>query len=180
MTRPEWIEVGRVSRPHGIRGEVRIVPDSDNPERFVDGGVFYARPARARMAGGGTVNRSRLTIDAVRGEKEFPIVSFAEIADREAAAGLRGFILEVRGEELPELPSDEYYPFDIEGLSVRDPQGSVVGRVREVIDSPAHPVLAVDLDSGGEVLVPFVLAAVPEVAISDGYLVVGLEFLVKT
>jgi 16S rRNA processing protein RimM len=177
MARPEWIEVGRVSRPHGIRGEVRIAPDSDNPERFAEGSVLHARPARVRLAGGSFQERSPLTIDTVRGEPDYPIVAFVEVKDREAAEGLRGFILEVPYEELPVLPVDEFYPFDLEGLAVKDTQGAVVGRVTEVIVSPAHPLLAISLDSGREALVPFVLAAVPAVALSEGYLVVEPGFL---
>jgi 16S rRNA processing protein RimM len=177
MARPEWIEVGRVSRPHGIRGEVRIIPDSDNPERFAEGASVYARPARQRLAGPGSTERLTLTVDTVRGEPAFPILAFAEIGDREAAEGIRGFILEVPGQELPQLAEDEFYPFDLEGLTVKDPAGNVVGRVCEVIDSPAHPLLAVKLDSGREALVPFVLAAVPTVAPKDGYLTVEPGFL---
>jgi 16S rRNA processing protein RimM len=177
MARPEWIEVGRVSRPHGVRGEVRIIPDSDNPERFAYGSIVHARPASVGLAGGGSEERSSLTVETVRGEPEFPIVAFLEIKDRESAEGIRGFILEVRGDELPTLPADEFYPFDLEGLAVKDPQGIVVGRVKEVIDSPAHPLLAVALTSGREALVPFVLAAVPTVVLADGYIVVVPGFL---
>ncbi len=177
MTRPEWIEVGRVSRPHGVHGEVRIRPDSDNPERFVKGAVLHARPARAPMVGGRAEQRARLTVSALRGGAGFPIVSFEEVSDREGAAALCGFILEVPGAELPDLAPDEYYPFEIEGLEVRDHDGCVVGRVKEVIDTPAHPLIAVALDAGGEVLVPFVLAAVPEVLLAEGYLVIQSDFL---
>jgi 16S rRNA processing protein RimM len=177
MARPEWIEVGRVSRPHGVRGEVRIIPDSDNPERFAEGSVVHARPARTSMAGSGSQERTLLTVDTVRGEPDFPIVAFEGVKDREMAEGLRGYVLEVPGEELPLLAADEFYPFDLEGLAVRDPKGSVVGRVTEVIDSPAHPLLAVCLDSGREALVPFVLAAIPTVVLREGYLVVEPGFL---
>lgn len=177
MTRPEWIEVGRVSRQHGVHGEVRVRPDSDNPERFTKGAVMHARPARAPLAGGCAEERTRLTIASVRGETSFPIVSFEEVRDREGAGGLRGFVLEVPGTELPDLAADEYYPFDIEGMEVRDTDGLVVGRVREVIEAPAHPLLAVSLDTGCEVLVPFVLAVVPEVSLAEGYLVIESGFL---
>jgi 16S rRNA processing protein RimM len=180
MARPDWIEVGRVSRPHGVRGEVRIVPDSDNPERFAEGSVVYARPARARLAGVGSAERTPLTIAAVRGEPGFPIVALAGVDGREAAEGLRGSILEVPGDELPVLTEDEFYPFDLVGLAVKDTQGVAVGRVKGVIDSPAHPVLEVGLVSGEEVLVPFVMAAVPAVVIGQGYLVVEPGFLETT
>ena len=171
MARPEWIEVGRVSRAHGVHGEVRIMPGSDNPDRFAPGSVFHARPARLGVAGPRLREHTRLTVAGVRGDDGFPIVAFREIADRDAAEGLRGYVLEVRSADLPALPDDEYYPFDLEGLEVRDAQGAIVGRVTEVLESPAHPILAVSLSAGGEMLLPFVSAVVPEVVLDAGYLV---------
>jgi 16S rRNA processing protein RimM len=177
MARPEWIEVGRVSRPHGVRGEVRIIPASDNPERFVRGSVVHARPLCNGLADSRPRERARLTIEEVRGENGYPIVAFREICDRNGAERLRGQVLEVRAAELPALTDGEYYPFDLEGLSVKDRNGVVVGRVREVIDSPAHALLAIALESGEEVLVPFVQAAVPVVELAEGHVVVERRFL---
>jgi 16S rRNA processing protein RimM len=177
MARPEWIEVGRVSRPHGVGGEVRVIPVSDNPERFACGSVLHARPERVGLAGSRLQEHVRLTIEAVRGDGAFPIVAFREVVGREGAEGLRGYVLEVRSAELPGLADDEFYPFDLEGLAVRDQQGVVVGRVQEVIESPAHALLAVSLESGGQALVPFVSAAVPTVALTEGYLVIEGRFL---
>jgi 16S rRNA processing protein RimM len=179
MARPEWIEVGRISRAHGVHGEVRIVPDSDNPERFVPGAVFQARPARVGIAGPRLQEQVRLTIDAVRGDDDFPIVAFLEVEDRDAAEALRGYLLEVHSSELPELPEDEFYPFDLEGLQVRDSQGDVVGRVVDVVESPAHPILVISTGEGPERMVPFVMVAVPTVALEEGYLVVERSFLAE-
>jgi 16S rRNA processing protein RimM len=177
MARPEWIEVGRVARAHGVRGEVRVVPDSDNPDRFSSGSVLHGRPARQGVAGGRSPERAKLTVAAVRGDGDFPIVAFEEIHDRTDAEGLRGYLLEVESGDLPVLGEDEFYPFDLQDLAVRDSVGTVVGRVAEVIDSPAHPILDVSLSAGGKVLVPFVSAAVSSVSLDDGYLVVDAEFL---
>lgn len=177
MTRPEWIEVGRVSRAHGVHGEVRVVPDSDNPERFAPGSVLHARPARRGIAGPRAEAQVRLTVESVRGGDDFPIVAFAEVGDRDTAEALRGCVLEVRSSQLPELDDDEYYPFDLAGLEVRDPSGHVVGRVAEVVESPAHAILVVSEEGGGQSMVPFVRDVVPVVAVSEGYLVVRPGFL---
>jgi 16S rRNA processing protein RimM len=177
MARPEWIEVGRVSRAHGVHGEVRVRPDSDNPERFAPGSILHARPARVGVAGPRLPEQVRLTIEGVRGGDDFPIVAFIEVGDRGAAEALRGYLLEVRSVDLPVLDDDEYYPFDLDGLEVRDAAGAVIGRVTEVIESPAHAILAVSLRSGGETLVPFVAAAVTAVDIDQGYLVVEPAFV---
>jgi 16S rRNA processing protein RimM len=177
MSRPEWIEVGRISRPHGVRGEVRIVPDSDNPERFAAGAIVHARPRRMGIAGPRLGEQVRLTVATVRGDGDFPIVAFCEVSDREAAEALRGYLLEVRSSELPELGEDEFYHFDLEGLEVRDSRGATAGRVVDVVESPAHAILVVALLSGGEVMVPFVLAAVPAVDVANGFVVIEKPFL---
>ncbi len=114
--RPEWIEVGRVSRAHGVQGESRVLLSSDNPDRFVAGEVLYGRPERRGVAGARLPAQVRLTIRSVRGDSEFPIVAFEEVGDRDAAEALRGYVLEVPGGDLPELDDDEFYPFDLIGL----------------------------------------------------------------
>jgi 16S rRNA processing protein RimM len=176
MPRPEWIEVGRISRPHGVHGEVRVTLSSDNPERFVGGATLYARPGRRGVAGLRLPERVPITIESVRGDDDFPIVAFEQIPDRDKAEALTGYILEVPGAQLPDLDDDEFYPFDVIGLEARDPSGSVLGRVTDALDSPAHAILSITLEGGGEALVPFVLSAVPSVDVDSGYLVVDPEF----
>jgi 16S rRNA processing protein RimM len=171
MARPEWIEVGRISRPHGVQGEVRVTPSSDNPERYVPGARFHARPGRLGVAGPRLPEQIQLTVAGVRGEDDFPIVAFREIPDRDRAEAYCGYVLEVRSSQLPDLEEDEFYPFDLIGLDARDPSGTPVGRVIEALDSPAHSILIVRLDSGGQALVPFVKPAVPVVDVRAGYLV---------
>lgn len=186
MTRPEWIEVGRVSRAHGVQGEVRVLPSSDNPDRFVSRAVVFGRPERVGLAGARLPEQVRLTIRSVRGDDDFPIVAFAEVSDRDAAEALRGYVLEVPGDDLPELEEGEYYPFDLIGLEVRDGEGARWGRVIDAVETPAHALLAVVADADGratssersaEILVPFVEEAVPVIRVEEGYLVVTTRFL---
>jgi 16S rRNA processing protein RimM len=176
MSRPEWIEVGRISRPHGVHGEVRVALSSDNPERFAPGVTLHARPGRRGVAGARLPEQVRLTIESVRGDDGFPIVAFAEISDRDKAEAFCGYLLEVGATELPELEEGEFYPFDLIGLEARDPSGAVLGRVTDALDSPAHAILVIALIAGGEALVPFVMAAVPTVEVEGGFLVIDTEF----
>ena len=113
----------------------------------------------------------------MRGDDDFPIVAFREIPDRDRAEAFSGYILEIRSSQLAELDEDEFYPFDLMGLEARDTSGSVLGRVTDALESPAHAILIVALRAGGEALVPFVQAAVPEVALEAGYLVVDPELI---
>ena len=177
MTRPEWIEVGRISRPHGVHGEVRVAPDSDNPDRFAPGAVLWARPARAGLAAPADAEQVRLTVEDVRGDGAFPILAFREVSGRDAAEALSGYLLEVRSSDLPDLEEDEFYPFDLEGLRVRDVEGRPIGRVVDAVESPAHATLVIARDTGGEVMVPFVQTAVPTVDLDGGFIVVDPLFL---
>ncbi len=138
---------------------------------------MHARPGRTGVAGPRLPEQLQLTVESVRGGEDFPIVGFREITDRDSAETLCGYVLEVRSSQLPELDEDEFYPFDLVGLEARDPSGSEVGRVTDVVESPAHPVLIIALAAGGEALAPFVQAAVPVVDVEAGYLVVDPELI---
>jgi 16S rRNA processing protein RimM len=170
MPRPEWIEVGRIKRAHGIEGEVRVSPSTDNPERFAPGEVMYALPR-------GSEERVKVEVEGVRGTWASMIVAFVGCGTREEAEALRGSTLQVPVGELPELEGEEYYPFDLEGLEVHAVSGEVVGRVHEVLESPAHELLAIRLTGGAEVLAPFTMEAVPEIRMREGYVVVEGRFL---
>lgn len=196
MPRPEWIEVGRISRVHGIAGELRVLPASDNPDRFISGSVLLGRPDSVGLTGG--QERIRLTVGSVRGDAAFPIVKFEEVPDRDAAERLRGYLLEIPSAELPALAEGEYYPFDLLGLEVRDEEGTVRGSVIDIIETPAHELLVVGREEGpqpatpdgdrpgvgdaqageeAQVLVPFVHELVPTVDADAGYLVVSKRLL---
>lgn len=139
------------------------------------------------MVGPRTLEQRRLTVESVRGVDGFPIVAFQEVVDRDAAEGLRGHLLEIRASELPELEEDEYYPFDLIGLTVQDTAGSCRGLVVEAVESPAHALLVIEgkEPDGGrreegtarEILVPFVREAVPVIDLTQGYVVVADTYL---
>jgi 16S rRNA processing protein RimM len=175
LGRPDWIEVGRVVKPHGMRGEVRVSLSTDNPERFTPGARLFARP-RGAAAGAGRP----LVVEVVRGDPALPIVAFEGLGAREEAGELRDHVLEIPSSELPELPEGDFYPFQLEGLEARAPAGRRVGVVRELLEAPANDVLVVTMDEGGEVLLPFVMEAVPEVHLDGRYVVVDERFLPET
>jgi 16S rRNA processing protein RimM len=155
-----------------MRGEVRVSLSTDNPQRFVAGARLFARPKGA-AAGEGTP----VVVDAVRGDPGLPIVAFAGVIQREQADGLRDALLEIPGSELPQLPEGEFYPFELEGLEARDPRGGRIGIVRELLDAPANDVLVVALDTGSDLLLPFVMEAVTEVHLDRGFLIIADAFL---
>lgn len=152
--------VGRVGRPHGLRGEVTVQVRTDSPEqRFAPGVQFGAGPDRA------------LTVDSVRPHAGALLVRFVGVPDRAAAQALRGTLLTIEITELPDLDDpDDYYDHQLEGLAAVGRDGAVLGTVREVVHTPASELLVLET-AHGEVLVPFVRAFVPEVDLVGGRIV---------
>lgn len=158
--------VGRVGRPHGIRGEVVIGVRTDEPDlRFAVGATLDVG-ADERAADGGT-----LTVASARWHSGQLLVAFAGVADRTAAAGLTGSWLSVDSSQLPDLKDpDEFRDHELIGLAVRTAAGHPVGVVADVLHY-GQDLLVVQRPDG-ECLVPFVKAIVPEVDVRAGVLVI--------
>ncbi|CAM2892595.1 ribosome maturation factor RimM [Saccharomonospora xinjiangensis] len=162
------VVVGRVVKPHGIRGELTVDVRTDSPEqRFAPGAVLAAR---ARDG-----STRRLTVAAVRPHGGRLLVRFTEVPDRNAAEEARGLTLLADAEDLPPIEDpDEFYDHELEGLRAELTDGTVVGTVREIIHSPGGELLSVEVGepgTGREVLVPFVTAIVPRVDVAEGRIV---------
>ena len=178
--------VGRIGRPHGIRGEVIVGVRTDEPDlRFAVGAVLDVErsvpgPAGTRdgAAGGGQLADGQLTVAAARWHSGQLLVAFAGITDRTAAGELTGSWLSVDSSQLPESSDpDEFRDHELIGLSVRTSAGDAVGVVADVLHH-GQDLLVVrqdaDQDGGkaGEYLVPFVKAIVPEIDVGSGILVI--------
>ena len=150
----ERVEVGRIGRPHGVQGEVAVESFSDAPERFSPGAELLATlPAGPPR---------RLEIESVRPHRGVLLIRFAGAADRHAAEALRGAILAVPRESVPEAPEDTWYHFQLLGCRCHDRRGGDLGEVVEVAEDGGGVLLVVD---SGErrLLVPFVREMVREV-----------------
>ncbi len=141
------IAIGRVARPHGLRGEVVVNPETDFPEqRFSPGGVVYAQR-------GGRVEA--LAIQAVRFHKGRPVVAFAGVDDVEAAGSLATCELRVAASEQHALPDDQFYLHALVGCSVQTVDGEQVGSVVDVQGVPgANRLIVRCVDTEDEVDIP--------------------------
>lgn len=157
--------VGRIGRPHGIRGDVVVGVRTDEPElRFAKGSRLDTDPAAL----------GPLVVAAARWHSGELIVRFEGITDRDAAAELRGTWLTVDSATLGAIDDpDEFRDADLMGLTVRTADGTVVGIVEDVLHS-GQDVLVVRPSAGsGEILIPFVKDIVPEVDVSSGVVVIN-------
>jgi 16S rRNA processing protein RimM len=150
---PDRLVVGRVGRPHGVRGEVSVEVLSDAPDRFTAGVEFLPGdpPGAAPHP---------LRVETARSHHGRQLVRFAGVADRDGAERLRGVVLTIAAEHARPLGPDEYWPHQLVGLDVVDHAGTVRGTVGAVTQGAAHDLLEVRLVAGGTVLVPAVAALV--------------------
>jgi len=154
-----YLAVGRVGRARGVRGEVFVEPWTDTPqERFAAGARLGTDPAQA----GPLV----VAASSVAGGKL--VVRFEGVGDRTAAEALRGVRLLIAASARPPLDDpDEFYDTDLVGLTARDPGGSELGPVTDVLHAGSAVYLVVAVD-GRDRLVPFVAAIVPQVDLAAG------------
>ncbi len=159
--------VGRVGRPHGIRGEVVIGVRTDEPDlRFAVGATLDVAQQEEGPADG-----DGLTVAAKRWHSGQLLIAFAGVTDRAAAGELTGSWLSVDSSQLPELPDpDEFRDHELIGLSVQTASGEPVGVVADVLHHGQD--LLVVWRPDGECLVPFVKAIVPRVDVPAGVLVI--------
>ena len=156
------VVVGRIGRPHGIRGEVTVETRTDEPdERFADGSVLLVD------------DHDDLVVEHSHWHSGRLLVSFRGIHDRNAAETLRGLIVHVERDasDVPEDP-EEYYDSTLQGLRVELPDGTELGTISDVVHVPGQDLLAIDVD-GREVLIPFIAAFVPLVDPVGGRVVVS-------
>lgn len=163
--------VGRIGRPHGVRGEVTVEVRTDEPEqRFAAGSVLVTDPAAASVP---SVVPPTLTIEDVRWHQGHPLVLFDGYHDRDLVENLRNVLLCVDSDEL-ESPADpdEFLDHELVGLSAVSPGGEVLGTVARIDHAPASDLLVLSRPGGGTALVPFVKAIVPVVDVPAGKVVV--------
>jgi len=158
------VTVGRIGRPHGIRGDVVVGVRTDEPElRFARGSRLDTDPADV----------GPLTVAAIKWHSGELLVRFEDIGDRDAAAELRGTWLTVDSATIaPPADPDEFRDADLVGLSVRTLDGTPVGTVDDVLHS-GQDVLVIKSPDGRDIMIPFVKPLVPEVDVPGGYLAIN-------
>jgi 16S rRNA processing protein RimM len=140
------LEVGRIGRAHGLRGDVFVTPVSNVSERFAVGSILW-------------VDERPYVITASRPNQHRFVIRFEGVDDRNGADALRGKIVEA--EPLADPPEGELWVHELIGSEVRDRSGAELGRVVSVEANPAHDLLVLD----GGALVPMVFVVTSEAGV---------------
>jgi 16S rRNA processing protein RimM len=153
--------VAQIGAPHGVRGEVRLWTFTADPMAVTRYGPLETEDGKRAFE-----------IGKVRPAKGHLVARLQGVEDRDAAERLTNIKLFVSRERLPPPEDDEFYHADLIGLRVEDEGGNQIGVVSAVHNFGAGDILEIQPPEGGTMLLPFTEAAVPEVDIKGGRLVV--------
>jgi 16S rRNA processing protein RimM len=158
------VPVGEIVKPHGIRGEVKILPYSDSAENF----ALYRT---VLLAGPDGAAPQPYALRGCRIQGRFAVAALQGVEDRTAAEALTGCTVLVERRELPAAATGEFYWHDLQGMAVVTADGLQLGQVRSLLATGAHDILVVE-GRGREYLIPAVAGFIVEIDEKTGRIVV--------
>lgn len=156
------IVIGKIVAPHGVRGDIRIMPLTDRPEQFLNLSYLLLEDGR------------QLTVKAARFHKRMVLVSTKEITTMNDAELLRDTKILIRAEDLPPLEEGRFYVADLIGLPVFDEEGKQLGTFKDSITTGSNDVYIVAVPGGKDLLIPALKIYVREINLQEKRIVVKL------
>lgn|SRR5690625_113671 len=147
--------VGKIVNTHGIKGEVKVIKMTDNEQRFKVGEILFLELDKNKIMS--------LTILKERRHKNHLLLQFEEITSLTEAEKLKGKLLKVKEEQLPALPDNEFYIYEIINCDVFTTDERYIGKITEVFKTGANDVWEITAEDGKEHLIPFIADVVKEV-----------------
>lgn len=160
----EWVTIGAVTAPHGVRGEVRVLPLTDFPDRFFDLKRVYLLQGQTR---------SEHRVEGVKSlTRGLFLLKLGGVDSREEAERLRRAEVQVPRSEAVPLPPGRYYVFELVGARVVTVEGEELGVLKDVLTTAANDVYIVEGHDGREILIPAVRHVVLSIDVEGGEIVV--------
>lgn len=161
MKKEDLYRIGVITEPHGIKGEIKVYPTTDDPMRIKKIKEIYLDTGKELIA---------LHPESVRAQKNLIILKVSEYNDRNDVEVLRKKELFVTRENTVKLRKDEYLIDDLIGLKVMEEDGSEVGTITDVLETGANDVYEIKRTDGSELLLPAIKQCVLEVNIEEGFM----------
>lgn len=164
---PAYLALGKVLRPHGVRGELRVSTITDYPERVSElETLFLSRDIEGKDA-------KAYSVEAARLHQDYMLIKFKNVPDRTAAERLRDLYVLVDIEHAVPLEDDEVYLYELIGLTVKLEDGTVLGTLTDVMETGANDVYVVNSDTHGSILIPAHDETVVEIDLDEEFIIVA-------
>lgn len=161
----DYLEIGKIANTHGVKGELKVIPLTDNPERYDVLKWVYV---------GGENNLEKYDIENVKYTKGMVIVKFKEVNDMDSAERLKGLYLKVDRKNAVKLPKDAFFICDLIECDVYEGNGNNLGKIKDVLKTGSNDVYLVKDENNREILIPALKSVVTEVSIENKKIVVKL------
>ncbi len=161
MNSEERIIIGRIVTPHGVRGDLRVLPDIEHPEIFKTLKTLF-------------IGDKLYKIISARPHKHIYILRAEGVNDRNMAETLVNQVVKTNISDLPELKQGEYYYFQLLRLSVVSDEGKLLGRIKEIIETGANDVYTVADEEGKEIYLPAIPSCILSVDMENKVMTVHL------
>lgn len=158
------ITVGKIVAPHGVRGDVRVFPLTDFPERFKQMPIAYLDDG------------TKLTTEGTaRFHKQFVLLKFRGLDTMNSVEPLKGKLIQVTREDVVVLPEGHYYFFDIIGLAVYTEDGEPLGEVTDILQTGSNDVYVAEKQGQKPILIPALKEVVRHIDIAGKKMIVKLQ-----
>ncbi len=145
MIREEYVEVGYIAKAHGIRGEVKAVFDVHDINEYLSRkSIWIAQKEQQPRL---------LEISKIRPADKFVIVKFKDVDTRDDAETLAGSVLFIQESELPKLPKDQFYYYEVLGFTIEDEKYGTLGVLEDIVETGPQDLFVMRY-KGREVLIP--------------------------
>lgn len=155
----DLLQVGIITSTHGVRGEVKVYPTTDDPRRFRRLKEIILDTGREKL---------NLEIEGVKFFKQFVILKFKGLDNINDIEKYRQKSLYVTRKNAVRLQKDEYFIADLIGLKVQDEDGKELGTVKDVIETGANDVYEVEMADGKSLLLPAIKQCILNVDVENG------------
>ena len=155
----DLLQVGIITSTHGVRGEVKVYPTTDDPRRFRRLKEVVLDTGREKL---------NLEIEGVKFFKQFVILKFKGLDNINDIEKYRQKSLYVTRKNAVRLQRDEYFIADLIGLKVQDEDGTELGTIKDVIETGANDVYEVEMADGKSLLLPAIKQCILNVDVENG------------
>jgi 16S rRNA processing protein RimM len=159
---PDFLIIGQIIKPHGVKGEVVVKVLTDFPDRFEKMKTVYL---------GNATSQQLYQVKSTRWHQNMVLVSFVSVPERNAAEELRDLYLKIPAAEARTLEPDAYYHHQLVGLTVITDAGETLGRLTEILETGANDVYVVASERG-EILLPATREVVQTVDLAAGQMII--------
>lgn len=161
----KYLEVGKVINTHGVRGEIKVIPLTDDPNRFYDLNEVFVEKNNSLI---------KHKIEGVKLSKNTVILKLSGIDSMDDAEALRNFYLKIDRKDAVSLPEDSFFISDLIDCTVYDLDGQRLGLLKDVLQTGSNDVYLVKNESGKEILIPALKSVVHKVSVSERSITVAI------